>query len=1048
MSPADLVRLFVRHRNAANLLMVVMLVAGAAALSKLNTQFFPDFEIDIVLVTVEWRGASAEDVEQGIVAAVEPEVRFLDNVKKVTGYAREGVGTVVVEFEQGADMQKALSDVDSAVAQVTTLPLDAEKPLVRNAARYDPIANIVISGPFSESALKAFAKRMRDDLLAAGIDRVTLFGSRDEEVWVELREESLRRLDLTLDTIAERISGVSQDLPSGTARGGIEKQVRTLGEREAAREFGSIEIKALEGGQKVLLRDVAEIREAFREDDPVGIRQGLRAIELKVQRSIAADALESSALLDDWLAENRSSFPPTLTIEVYGRAADLIRDRINVLLENGLGGLALVLIVLFVFLNMRVAFWVAAGIPVALMATMGVMYLTDQSINMISLFALIMVLGIIVDDAIVVGEHAQTLRERGMDALAAAEGGALRMLAPVAASSLTTIAAFLPLFVITDVIGAIMRAMPLVAVAVLVASLVECFLVLPGHLKGTFSRPARPDSRWRTAFNARFNAFRDGPFRAFVELCVRWRYVTVALALSSLILSLGLVQGGRIGFHFFPQPEADTVDGNIVMAPGTPRSVTARMVAELERAALAAEEELTGGDGELLVMTFGSVGRTQGRNFEQVSGDQFGGLTVELLPADLRAVRTGDFVAAWRARIRELPGTERVALNPRLGGPPGREIDIRLSGGTTTQLKSAALEIRDFLGTLPGLSDVEDDLPYGKQELVLEVTPRGRALGFDTQTVGRQVRNAFEGAIARRYARGDEEVSIRVRLPRSDVTLQALYDLTLRSPGGKEVPLSEVVELREDSGFARIRREAGQREVAVFAEIDETLTSLDQVVELASRTTLPEIAQRYGLSWRFAGKFEEQERTLGDIRFGAMIGLVAIYIILAWVFASYSRPLVVMAVIPFGVIGAILGHMALGFDLSVLSLIAVLGLSGILVNDSIILVSTVDELIDEGGEVMTAIVAGAQARLRAILLTSLSTIGGLTPLLFETSLQAQFLIPMAITIVFGLAVATLLVLIVVPALMAVQQDVGRLARQLWFGSRADRGVAQPTSEAP
>ncbi len=1030
MSPNSLVSLFVRHRNAANLLMAIMLIAGLAALSRLNTQFFPDFEIDIVVVTVVWEGASAGDVEEGIVAAIEPEVRFLDQVKKVTGYAREGVGSLVVEFEKGSDMQKALSDVDSAVAQVTTLPLEAERPRVRNATRYDGIARIVLSGPFSESALKAFAKRMRDDLLAAGIDRITLFGTRDEEVWVELREETLRRLDLTLEDVAGRIAGVSQDLPSGTARGGVEKQVRTLGERQAAEEFGTIEVKALEGGQKVLLRDIATIREAFAEDAPVGLRRGIQAIELNVQRSLSADALESAALLDAWLAEHRSAFPPTLSVEVYGRQADLIRERINVLLENGLGGLVLVLIVLFVFLNFRVAFWVAAGIPVALLATMAVMFLTGQSINMISLFALIMVLGIIVDDAIVVGEHAQTLRERGRDALAAAEGGALRMLSPVAASSLTTIATFLPLFVITDTIGAIIKAMPLVAVAVLVASLIECFLVLPGHLRHTFSRPARPDSRWRQAFNARFNAFRDGGFRTFVRLCVRWRYLTTAAALAALLLALGLVAGGRVGFHFFPQPESDIVDGNIVMAPGTPRALTRRMVAELERAALAAEEDLTGGEGGLFVMTFGSVGRTQGRDFETVSGDQFGGLIVELQPADRRDIRTVDFIRAWREEITELPGIERIALNPRIGGPPGREIDIRLSGGSTEDLKAAALEIRDFLKRLPGLSDIEDDLPYGKQELVLEVTPRGRALGFDTGTVGRQVRNAFEGAVARRFARGDEEVTIRVRLPRADVTLQALYDLTLRSPAGKEVPLSEVVAVREESGFARIRREAGRREVAVFAEIDENVTSLNQVVAAASRAELPRIARDYGLNWRFAGKFEEQQRTLGDIRFGALIGLAAIYIILAWVFASYSRPLVVMAVIPFGVIGAIVGHALMGFALSILSLIALLGLAGILVNDSIILVSTVDERIAGGEDPDEAIVAGAQARLRAILLTSLSTIGGLTPLLFETSLQAQFLIPMAITIVFGLAAATLLVLVVVPALLAIQEDVGRLRRRL------------------
>ena len=1038
MTPADMVRLFVRHRNAANLFMIILLVLGVVGLLRLNTQFFPDFGIDIITVTVEWPGASAQDVDSNVVEAIEPEVRYLDSVDKVISYASEGVASIVIEYQQGSDMQTALSDVESAVAQVNTLPLDSEKPKVKRVVRYDSIARISLSGPYSEASLKAFAKDMREELLRRGIDRITFFGARDEEVWVEVPPEALRRLDLTLADVAARIGGSSLDLPSGTLEGASEKQVRSLGLRKSATDIAGIEVRALDNGQKIYLRDFANVREAFDDDAPVGLHGGAPAVELHVQRSVSADALKVADILQDFLAEVLPTLPAGLEVRVYDMQSDLIRDRIAVLVKNGASGLLLVLGVLFVFLNLRTAFWVAAGIPVALFATFAVMLMTDQSINMVSLFALIMTLGIIVDDAIVVAEHAQTRRHAGDDPLTAAETGALRMLAPVTAASLTTIAAFLPLFAIGDIIGTIIGAIPLVAVSVLLASLLECFLILPGHLRSSFRARVQADSPRRQRFDAAFGRFRDGPFRRFVACCLAWRYATLAGALAMLILAVGLLAGGRVAFNFFPSPEADVVYANVVMAPGTPREQMQAMIAELDRAAVAVEAQLGDGERSLIRATLGTVGVSQGRSFERLSGDRYGGLYLELQPSDHRDIRTAEFVAAWRDEIRSLPGLERVSLNERTGGPPGREIDIRLIGDDLERLRAAALDVRALLDRFEGVSDVEDDLPLGKQELILEVSPRGRALGFDTESVARQVRNAFQGAIAKRFARGDEEVTVRVRHPRDRLDADALQNLYLRAPGGAEVPLSEVVAMREEIGFYRVRRENGLREVAVLGEIDEAVTTLNTLLPALEEGGLYDIATRHGVELRFAGKAEEQEKTLADMRFGTMVALISIYLILAWVFASYSRPVVVMAIIPFGLVGAVIGHLLLGYDLSILSLVGLLGLTGILVNDSIILVSTIDERIAAGEPVLEAIVSGSQDRLRAVLLTSLTTIGGLMPLLFETSLQAQFLIPMAITMVFGLAVATLLVLVVVPALIGVQDDLGRLVRRQPRAEPADR----------
>ncbi len=1038
MSPADLVRLFVRHRNAANLLMVIMLVLGAVSLSRLNTQFFPDFGIDMVSVTVVWPGASADDVEANIITAIEPEVRFLNNVDKITSFAVEGLGTILVEFNAGSDMQAGRSDVVSAVSQVTTLPEGSENPKISRVARYDTISRIALSGPFSESALKAIAKRVREGLLARGIDQVLMFGARDEEIWVDMTPRTLRRLALSLDDVAARIRLRSQDLPSGSIEGQVEKQIRSLGLETTATGLGNMEIRSLPNGEKLRLRDIARVREAFEANAPEGRLASDRAIELHVKRAVGADALDISKTVDEYLGELRQTLPPTLTVEHYDVQAGLIRERIAILLKNGLGGLALVLIILFIFLNLRVAIWVAAGIPVALMATMGMMLLGGQSINMVSLFALIMTLGIIVDDAIVVGEHSASLRRHGRSAQEAAEEGALRMLAPVIASSLTTIAAFLPLILISGIIGTILAAIPLVMVSVLIASLVECFLVLPGHLRGALSAGRDQESRPRVWFNNHFDRFRSGLYRRVLVVCVEWRYLTLASAIGALILSLGVIAGGRVGFQFFPTPEGDIVYGNVVMLPGTPRERTEAMVEELERAARAAAttSEASAAEGESLIhSTFGKLGKSQAREFRSVSGDKYGGLYVQLVPSDHRQVRMPDFIETWRHNIQMQPGVDRVNLNERKGGPPGKEIDIRLSGGSTRDLKSAAGEVKILLARFPGVTDVEDDLPIGKQEVILELTPRGRALGFSTDSVGRQVRAAFQGTIAKRFPRGDEEITVKVQYARGAITTEDLLNLYLRNAAGADVPLSEVVSMREKTGFARIRRRNGQREVAITGELDESKIRAGKLIAALEIGDLPAIARKYGLQYNFAGRAEEQSRTMSDMRLGALVGMAAIYIILAWVFSSYTRPIVVMAVIPFGIIGAVIGHLLLGFDLSLLTLVGLLGLSGILVNDSIILVSTIDERIAKGEETIQAIIGGSQDRLRAVLLTSLTTIGGLLPLLFETSLQAQFLIPMAITMIFGLAVATFLVLLVIPALIAIQLDMHNL-RQRHRASRA------------
>lgn len=1052
------IALFAGHPTAANLVLALMVVCGLFAVGKINRQFFPDFGIDFVTVSMTWPGASAEDVDNNIVQAIEPAVRFLGGVDKVISSSYEGLASIAVEFEPGTDMQQARAEIDSAISQIRTFPEDAEEPEVTRVVRYETITKIVISGDFPESSLKNIAKDIRDELLKRGVDRVDMFGARDEEIWVEVEPHQLRELDLRLSDIADRIEQSSQDLPSGELAGG-ERQIRSLGLKRTAEEVGEIDMIATSDGRNLKLNDIAKVSEAFKDSSQTALRNGQLAIELNVRRAVNTDALEIAERVRAYLVELNQTMPPTLTIEQYDERARSIEDRISLLVNNGASGLALVLLVLFIFLNARVAIWVAVGIPAAMLAAVAVMWVSGQTINMLSLFGMIMAIGIVVDDAIVVGEHAETRFQQGLSPLDASIAGAHRMAAPVTSATLTTVAAFMPLFLVSGIMGQIISAIPFVVIAVLLASLLECFYVLPGHLAHALKRPADNDpqtaqakpsrlKRFRYRFDLGFDKFRRERFAPIVAAAIRHRYATVAVALAALMIATSSVVGGRVGYQFFPSPEPDRIYANIEMISGTSKEQTRETLIAVEQALFESVAQFTA-ETELVAMTIVKLGATVGGDSSSSTGtnDIIGGVVVELKSSEDRDVLAAEIIEAWRESFVISPRVKSFTVRASQVGPPGRALDLRLRGDSIDELKKAADEMREKMSFYPGVTDVKDDLPEGKPELILKLTPQGRAMGFTTSDVGRQVRNAVDGAIAKRFPRNDEEVWVRVRLSQSAVDTAVLENLYVRSPAGLEVPLSEVVDVTTDRGYARIKRENGYREVAVTAEVDVAVTRSGQVIRALTDDGIADIAAARGIEFAFAGRAEEQRETASDMRFGGMLGLAFIYIVLAWVFASYTRPFVVMSIIPLGFVGAVLGHFVFGADLTILSIFAILGLAGIVINDSIVLVTTIEERrLNE--DITSAAINGACDRLRAVILTSATTIGGLTPLLFEKSLQAQFLIPMALTLIFGLAVSTVVVLLLVPALCVIQEDIGKAIKRVFSDPEKTIPAAPGPLDAP
>ena len=1027
-------KFFVEHKTAANIIMILMIVIGLLSIGRLNKQFFPDFDVEIVAVTIDWPGATAQEIDKNIVQLLEPELRPISGVKKVTSKSIEGNARTQVEFVYGHDMQKGRTDIETAVSRIN-FPDKAEKPKIILGEFFDTVTRIVLSGELSLSELRIKSKKLKEKLLNSGVDKVDILGLPEEEILIEISQIEVAKLKLSLNEISNLIKSETQDVSGGSFADGS-LRVRTIGEKRLVETFKKLELKNSSSGARILLGDIANIKSSIKKRSVLKFIDGKPAVEIWVRRSKTSDALKVSENVNEVIANSQDIIGKQIKIQTYNTAANLIEERISLLVKNGLSGLCIVLAVLFLFLSRNTAIWVAFGIPIAFLATFGVMLVSGQTINMISLFGLIMALGIVVDDAIVVGEHSSYLKnKRKLDHNKAPVIAATRMSMPVISAMLTTVAAFIPLFMVKGVIGEIIAAIPWVVCAVLVASLIECFLVLPAHL-AHYDRSSKDQGRFRQWFDEKFNAFQEGVFRKFVIATFNYRYITFMTAVGLFIISIGMMSGGRVLFSFFPTPEADIVIANFKMHSGTTKTQTIKMLDNLKVGLdKTASEFLSSPD--LIQFKMSTIGtRTSFSNDStpsSIGSDLLGSMVVELKTADKREIRTKDFISAWRKNIINEPGLDNLTIRAPSGGPPGRDLDVRFQGDDLKTLKLASNELINIARNIPGVSSLSDNLEFGIQEKNLRLSEKGQSLGFSIIGLGEQVRSAINGSIISLFPKGDEEVTVRLKLSEDEQNTDMINDLRIISPRGSSFKLQEIAIINETLPFASINRTNGFREVTISGDLFPEMMNTAQARNYLIEQGLPEIAKKYNLSYRFDGKDLEQKETFADMGTGSIIGLLLIYFILAWVFKSWLRPFSIMIMIPFAFIGAVLGHYLLGLTMSILSMFALLALAGIVVNNSIILVSTIERRLDDlrnqesrepnDNEIINeAIINGVVDRLRPVLLTSLTTIGGLSALMFETSLQAQFLIPMAATIVFGLGVTAFLVLVIVPSMMGISND--------------------------
>lgn len=1023
---------FVNNHVAANLLMMFFLCAGLFGISAMRAEVFPQVDFRTITVSIAYPGATPNEVEDGITRRVEEAISGIEGIDRVRSTAAEGFGTITAELDDFIDASTVLDDIKDEVDRLSDFPpADADEPAISKSSRTSGVLSLVVFGQSGERALRENAERIRDDLLQInGISLVSLSGVRDYEISIEVSEQTLRRYGLTLRAVASAVSNSSLDLPAGSIKTEAgEILLRTAARRYTGREFEDVVIRSNIDGSLLRLGDIATIIDGFEEDKLESLFNGQPSANINISRTGDQDALEIEEKVKTYLQD--LTLPTGIEIDIFGSQTDILRDRISLLVRNGLLGFALVFLALVLFLDLKLAFWTSMGIPISFLGGLMIASVFGITISMVSLFALIVVLGIVVDDAIVAGENIFAAQEAGLEGQEASLSGVLGIAAPVTVGVTTTMAAFAPLLFATGVLGQIMAPVPLIVIAVLLVSLFEAFFILPAHLSNSKRWSRGILERIQTRVGGGLLTFTEKVVRPAVTVCVRFKYATFAGSIGLLFIMVGLVQGGYVRFIFFPQLEGDSVSAALTMPEGTPfettQAATRKIIEAAER--IRAEIDATTPDDapSILARTSVTVGQ------QSFSGGPGGGssssgshisiVNLELPLGDARALSARELEQRWRKEIGEIAGAEYLGINSSFfSGDPPIEIQLRHANEDTVLIATDRLKLE--LAAISGVAEIKDTLDLGKRQLDFQLTPAGLAAGLTTNDLARQVRQSFFGEEIERLQRGRDEIKVLVKYPLAErQSLSEVYDMRIRLADGSEAPLLTVATLNETRGYSAIQRVDGRRIASVTAEVDEAQTTPNDVLALIESEIMPRMLRDIpGLSYSKEGDARNQSEDLAALGQGLLIALFVIFVMLAVQLRSYIQPLIILTAVPFGFLGAILGHLIMGHGLSFISIFGMVALSGVVVNDSIVLVDYYNKLIERGIEETQAVVDAAVRRFRPIMLTTATTALGLLPMLLETSVQAQFLIPMAISLAFGIIVASVMIILLVPALTMIVEE--------------------------
>lgn len=1052
-------RLVINNPVSANVLMTIILVGGILSYILTVREIFPEVNFDMVMVNVPYPGADPAEIEEGICRPMEEALEGISGAKKVKTIAREGIGMALVEILDGYDVGKIKDDVDNRINSITTFPVEAEKPLISQSQFRSEVLMIAIWGELPLESLKETAYDIKDELVnLEEISSTTLIGDRDYEISIEISEDKLSALKLTHNDIARALQSSNLNLPAGQIYTPHEDvRLRMMGRRYNAKEYENIVVKANNDGGIIRLKDVAVIEDTFDPDnESVSLFNGKPCIVLQVNKTGLEDSILISKIVHEFVDNKRQELPPTINLDIWSDNSRMINDRIDLLTRNGAIGLCLVFFFLWLFLDLRLSFWVTLGIPISISGAFIVMYLTGVSINMVSLFALILVLGIIVDDAIIVGESIYVHRENN-SSIDAAIKGTRSVLWPVFSAIITSVVAFLPLFFIDGILGKFIYVMPIPIIAALLISLVEALIILPTHLRH-LPKTKEKKPRFilfkftyalRTFFGGGLMKIINNVYGPFLRVCIRWKYACMAGSVGVILIIAGMFQGGFLKFETFPSSDTDFLFTHIVMPVGTPLEETKKRTEHLISSWRKVEEKYKGqlGDTKLTNAIYSITGGNINPDDIPEVGSHLSSIFVEMTPTEDRNIFYKDIIEEWNKQTGFVSGAEEVLFEGFIGGPPTADIDVLFRGKNSENIIAASNEFKQILDTYDGVYEISSSYKRGKTELHLKLKPEAENFGVSMASIAQQIRDGYYGNEVMKIQRERDEVRVMLRLSDSErKDISHFNNLKIRNNSGMEIPVHLLVDLEESNGFSIIEREGGQRMINIQASVVKGVNANEVMNEL-KKDILPKLSEKYKITVEEGFNAQDTADTRESMKKGFAVAVMIIYMILATIFKSYLQPMIIVFTIPFGIVGAIFGHYVYNLPISTMSFFGMIALTGVVVNDSIVYIEAVNKRLEQGDSFVDSLVAGGKIRFRAIILTTLTTFGGIFPMILEKSLQAQVLVPMAISVAFGLVFATFSTLVAIPCLLSIGNDIRRYFHMVYSGTLFNEEEVEPRSKS-